>query len=38
MTAYEIISTLLEVLSALISFAGLIIALLAFLDKRNKHN
>ena len=36
MTAYEIISIFIEVLTVLISFGGLVIALLAFLDKR-KH-
>lgn len=36
MTAYEIIMVLLGVIGLLISFGGLIIALLTFLDKRNK--
>ncbi len=34
MTAYEIISTFLEILSLLILFGGFIVALLSFLDKR----
>ena len=33
MTAYEIIMVFLEILASLMSFASLIIALLAFLDK-----
>ena len=37
MTAYEIIMVFLEILASLMSFGSLIIALLAFLDKRNKH-
>ena len=37
MTAYEIIMVFLEILASLMSFASLIIALLAFLDKRNEH-
>ena len=36
MTAYEIIMVIIGVLALLISFGGFIIALLAFLDKRNK--
>ena len=36
MTAYEIIMVLLEILASLISFGSLIIALLAFFDKRSK--
>ena len=36
MTAYEIIMVFLEILASLMSFASLIIALLAVLDKRNK--
>lgn len=36
MTAYEIISIFIGILALLISFGGLIIALLAFLDKRSK--
>ncbi len=35
-TAYEIINIFLGISALLISFGGLIIALLAFLDKRNK--
>ena len=34
MTAYEIITIFLAILALLISFGGLIIALLNFLDKR----
>lgn len=37
MTAYEIIMIFLGILALLISFGGLIVALLTFLDKRNKH-
>ena len=37
MTAYEIISIFLGILALLISFGSSLIALLAFLDKRNKH-
>jgi len=37
MTAYEIIMIFLGILALLISFGGLIAALLTFLDKRNKH-
>ena len=36
MTAYEIIMVFLEILASLMSFGSLIIALLAFLDKRSK--
>lgn len=36
MTAYEIIMVFLGILALLISFGGLLIALLTFLDKRNK--
>lgn len=36
MTAYEIIMVLLGILALLISFGGLIVAILAFLDKRKK--
>ena len=36
MTAYEIIMVFLEILASLISFGSLIIALLAFFDKRSK--
>lgn len=36
MTAYEIIMIVLGLLALLISFGSLIIAFLAFLDKRNK--
>ena len=37
MTAYEIISIFIGILALLMSFGSLIVALLAFLDKRNKH-
>jgi hypothetical protein len=37
MTAADIILILIGILSLLISFGSLIVALLAFLDKRNKH-
>ena len=37
MTAYEIIMVLLEALRILMSFSSIVIALLAFLDQRNKH-
>lgn len=37
MTAYEIISVFIGILALLMSFGSLIIALLAFLDKRNKN-
>lgn len=36
MTAYEIISIFVGILALLMSFGSLIVALLAFLDKRNK--
>lgn len=36
MTAYEIVSVFIGILALLISFGGLVVALLAFLDKRNK--
>lgn len=36
MTAYEILSIFIEILALLMSFGSLVIALLAFLDKRNK--
>lgn len=36
MTAYEIIPIFIGILALLISFGGLIIVLLTFLDKRNK--
>ena len=36
MTEYEIIMIFLGILALLISFGGLLIALLTFLDKRNK--
>ncbi len=36
MTAYEIITIFIGILALLMSFGSLIIALLAFLDKRNK--
>ena len=36
MTAYEIILIFLAILTLLVSFGSLIVALLAFLDKRNK--
>lgn len=37
MTAYETVMVILGILGLLISFGGLIVALIAFLDKRNKH-
>ena len=37
MTAYEIIMIVLGIIGLLISFGGLLVALLTFLDKRNKH-
>ena len=37
MTAYEIIMIFLGILGLLVSFGGLIIALLTFLEKRKKH-
>ena len=36
MTAYEIITIFIGILALLMSFGSLIVALLAFLDKRNK--
>ncbi len=36
MTAYETIMVMIGILGLLISFAGCIIAFIAFLDKRNK--
>ena len=36
MTAYEIISIFLGVLSLLIAFGSLLIAIIAFLDRKNK--
>ena len=36
MTAFEIISVFMGVLALLMSFGSLLIALLAFLDKRNE--
>ena len=36
MTAYEIISIFIGILALLMSFGSLIVALLVFLDKRNK--
>ncbi|MCB6343057.1 hypothetical protein [Enterocloster lavalensis] len=36
MTAYEIISIFIGILALLMSFGSLIIAIIAFLDKRNK--
>ncbi len=36
MTAYEIVSIFIGILALLMSFGSLIVALLAFLDKRNK--
>ena len=36
MTAYEIVSIFIGIMALLISFGGLIVALLAFLEKRNK--
>lgn len=35
MTAYEIVSIFIGILALLVSFGSLIVALLAFLDKRN---
>ena len=37
MTAYEIITIFIGILAFLMSFGSLVVALLAFLDKRNKH-
>ena len=36
MTAYEIITIFIGILALLVSFGSLVVALLAFLDKRNK--
>lgn len=36
MTAYEIISIFVGILALLISFGSLLVALLAFLEKKNK--
>ena len=36
MTAYEILSVSLGILTLLFTFGSLIVALLAFIDKRNK--
>ena len=36
MTAYEILSLIIGILTLLIAFGSLIVAFLAFLDKRNK--
>ena len=38
MTAFEIISIFIGILALLIAFGSFVIALLAFLDKRNKRN
>lgn len=37
MTAYEIITIFIGILALLMSFGSLIVAIIAFLDKRNKH-
>ncbi len=37
MTAYEILSIFIGIQALLISFSSLILALLTFLDQRNKH-
>lgn len=37
MTAYEIISIFLGILALLMSFGSLVVALLAFLEKKSKH-
>ena len=37
MTAYEIITIFIGILALLVSFGSLMVALFAFLDKRNKH-
>ena len=37
MTAYEIISIFIGILALLIAFGSFVVALPAFLDKRNKH-
>ena len=36
MTAYEILSVFIGILGLLISFSGLILALISFLDKKDK--
>lgn len=36
MTAYEIITVIIGIFALIISFGGFVIALLTFLDKRNK--
>lgn len=36
MTAFEIISVIIGILSLLIAFGSLVVVFLAFLDKRNK--
>ncbi len=36
MTAYEIVSIFIGILALLMSFGSLLVAFLAFLDKRNK--
>ncbi len=36
MTAYEILSVFIGILGLLISFGGLILALISFLDKKDK--
>ena len=36
MTAYETVMVILGILGLLISFGGFVIALIAFLDRRNK--
>lgn len=37
MTAYEIITIFIGILALLMSFGSLIVAIIAFLDERNKH-
>ncbi len=37
MTAYEIVSIFIGILALLMSFGSLVVAFLAFLDKRNKN-
>ena len=37
MTAFEIISIFIGILALLITFGSFVVALLTFLDKRNKH-
>ncbi|WP_242824499.1 putative holin-like toxin [Clostridium sp. MD294] len=37
MTAFEIITIFIGILTLLFTFGGFVIALLAFLNKRNKH-